>query len=105
MEQNKDKDLKQRIIKYLVKGPSNDVSLECDVCKSEDEANRFYSVLEEMVNNKVIDWHPYDKNTSKDELVPYGKFLRRYHIARPDFSEITNYFKKLAMKIKSKLYH
>ena len=105
MQQNKDKDLKQRILKHLVEGPSNDVALECGVCKSETEAKKFHSVLEDMVNNKVIDWHSLDKNILKDGLVPYGKFLRIYHIARPDFIELINYFKRLATKIRSKFYH
>ena len=105
MQQNKNKDLKQRILNNLVEGRSNDVALKCDVCKSETEARKFYSVLENMVNNKKIDWHPLDKNTPKNESVPYGKFLRLYHIARPDFTELINYFKRLAVKIRSKFYH
>ncbi len=105
MQQNKDKGIKQRILKQLLDGPSNDIALECDVCKTEAEAEKFHSVLEEMVNNKVIDWHPVDKNIPKDELVPYRKFMRMYHIARPDFTELINYLKGLVIKIRSKFYH
>jgi hypothetical protein len=105
MRQKKDKDLKQRILDDLKLGPKSDVALECDVCKTEAEAEKFYSVLEEMVKDKVIDWHTFDRNTPKNESVPYGEFLRMYHIARPDFTELINYFKKLAIKIRSKFYH
>jgi hypothetical protein len=104
MQQNKD--LNQRILNYLVKHPSsNDVALKCGVCKTEAEEEKFYNVLEKMVNDKTIGWHPTDKKIPKDESVPYGKFLRTYHIARPDFTELINYFKKLAIKIRSKFYH
>ena len=105
MQQNKDKGIKQRILKQLLDGPTSDVALECDVCKTETEAEKFYGVLEEMVNNKVIDWHTFDKNIPKNESVPYGEFMRMYHIARPDFTELINYFKRLAVKIRSKFYH
>ena len=102
---NNDKDLRQRILRYLVEHPCNDIALECHVCKTEAEVEKFHSVLEDMVNNKLIDWHPLDKNTPKDESVPYGELARMYHIARPDFTELINYFKKLAVKIRSKFYH
>jgi len=100
-----DREIQQRILGNLVNGLIIDVRLENKVCKTEEDIRKFLPSLKDLVNRDMVDWHPSDKNTPKDESVPYGKCLRMYHIARPDFTELINYFKKLAIKIRSKFYH